>query len=160
MLSSVSKTKGRVLGDPALHAKGLTSGNLFPMVDKNTGLGCSDLFALEDHTWLIMEGEAELHTSVFDRYRRSADQARQIVIQSIAIDLVLQHIVDTLLAVFFVGQLVTRNIRDGEGVTLSIFPVHVQVTELLGVRHKPHDIGQALFSAVGKFPINKLVSSF
>ena len=97
---------------------------------------------------------------VLDGYRRSAAQARQFVIQSIAIDLVVRHIVNTLLAVFFVGQLVTRNIRDGEGVTLSIFPVHVEVTELLGVCHKPHDIGQALYSAIGKFPIKELVASF
>jgi hypothetical protein len=136
------------------------SGNLFPMVDKDTGFGCSEFVTLEDHTWLIMKREAELRMPVPDRYRRSTAQARQFVIQSVVIDLVVRHIVDTLLAVCLVGQLVTRNIRDGEGVTLSIFPVHVEVTELLGVRHKPHDIGQALYSAIGKFPINKLIASF
>ena len=130
------------------------------MVDEYTGLGCNEFVALEDHTWLIMKREAELHTPVPNGNRRSSTQARQLVIQSIAIDLVVRHIVDTLFAVFFLGELVTRHIRDRKGLTLSIFPVHVEVTELFGVGHKPHDIGQPLYSAIGKFPINKLVASF
>ena len=107
-----------------------------------------------------MKREAELRTSVLEGYRRSAAQARQFVVKSIAIALVVCHIVDTLLSVFFVGQFIIRNVRDGEGVPLSILPVDVEVTELLGVRHKPYDIGQPLYSAIGKFPINKLVASF